>query len=166
MADSFKTRAAAGVYGEVMTTQPPSSAGPRASAGRFAAIGVAPADLGRSLAFYRALGLDIPAGADFQPHVDVELAGGLRLMWDHPDTLRSIDPEWQPGTGQAQVGLAFECDSPADVDSLYAELTEAGYEGHLPPWDAPWGQRYSALRDPDGNGVDLFAPLPVTPPAQ
>jgi len=27
------------------------------------------------------------------------------------------------------------------------------------PWDAFWGQRYAIVRDPDGNGVDLFAPL-------
>jgi uncharacterized glyoxalase superfamily protein PhnB len=45
------------------------------------------------------------------------------------------------------------------VDSLYAELTGAGYEGHLAPWDAFWGQRYAVLRDPDGNDVALFAAL-------
>jgi hypothetical protein len=33
-----------------------------------------------------------------------------------------------------------------------------GYEGHKPPWDAFWGQRYAVIRDPDGNTVDLFAP--------
>jgi uncharacterized glyoxalase superfamily protein PhnB len=27
------------------------------------------------------------------------------------------------------------------------------------PWDAFWGQRYAFLQDPDGNRVDLFAPL-------
>lgn len=27
------------------------------------------------------------------------------------------------------------------------------------PFDAPWGQRYATVLDPDGNGVDLFAPL-------
>ena len=39
-------------------------------------------------------------------------------------------------------------DSPADVD-----------DGHKAPWDAPWGQRYALVRDPDGNAVDLFCPL-------
>jgi uncharacterized glyoxalase superfamily protein PhnB len=57
------------------------------------------------------------------------------------------------------VSLAFLCDSPADVDRLYAELVAAGATGHREPWDAFWGQRYATLRDPDGNGVDLFAPL-------
>lgn len=45
------------------------------------------------------------------------------------------------------------------MDALYAELTGAGYRGTTPPWDAVWGQRYAVVADPDGNGVDLFAPL-------
>ena len=44
---------------------------------------------------------------------------------------------------------------------MFAELVAAGYDGHLEPWDAFWGQRYASVRDPDGNGVDLFAPLPT-----
>jgi hypothetical protein len=27
------------------------------------------------------------------------------------------------------------------------------------PYDAPWSQRYVSVLDPDGNMVDLFAPL-------
>ncbi|MGB5655838.1 MAG: glyoxalase, partial [Acidimicrobiia bacterium] len=27
------------------------------------------------------------------------------------------------------------------------------------PFDAFWGQRYATVLDPDGNGVDLFAPI-------
>jgi uncharacterized glyoxalase superfamily protein PhnB len=44
------------------------------------------------------------------------------------------------------------------VDALYAELTAAGHHGELAPFDAPWGQRYASVNDPDGNGVDLYAP--------
>jgi uncharacterized glyoxalase superfamily protein PhnB len=47
------------------------------------------------------------------------------------------------------------------VDRIYTDLVNAGYEGHLEPWDAFWGQRYATVRDPDGNGVDLFARLPA-----
>lgn len=39
-------------------------------------------------------------------------------------------------------------------------MTAAGFVGHLPPWDAFWGQRYAVLRDPDLNSVDVFAALP------
>ena len=55
--------------------------------------------------------------------------------------------------------MAFRVDSPADVDAAYERLVSLGYDGHKEPWDAPWGQRYALVRDPDGNGVDLFCPL-------
>jgi catechol 2,3-dioxygenase-like lactoylglutathione lyase family enzyme len=122
-------------------------------------IGLVVEDLGRSLAFYRRLGLDVPAGAETEPHVEVTLPGGLRLAWDTVETIRSFDDSWTAPTGGPRVGLAFLCDSPAGVDRLYAELVGAGYEGHKEPWDAFWGQRYALVRDPDGNSVDLFAPL-------
>jgi catechol 2,3-dioxygenase-like lactoylglutathione lyase family enzyme len=128
----------------------------------FNAIGLTVADMAASLAFYRKLGLNIPADADSAPHADVTLDGGTRLMFDTYDTIRSFDPEWKPASGGGpQVGLAFECADPAEVDAVYAEMTKAGYDGHHEPWDAVWGQRYAALRDPDGNSVDLHAPLPT-----
>lgn len=119
------------------------------------------ADMAASLAFYRRLGLPIPPEADQEPHVDVAVANGARLSWDTVETIRSFDPDWQPATGGPGVGLAFECADTAEVDKVYAELVAAGYHGHLRPWDAFWGQRYASLRDPDGNGVDLFAALPT-----
>ncbi|NLU71613.1 glyoxalase [Streptomyces sp. HNM0575] len=128
---------------------------------RFDLIGLIAADMAATLAFYRRLGLDVPAAADGEPHVEAALPGGLRIAWDTEETVRSFDPDWAagpPGTGR--IGLAFRCESPAAVDRLYAELTADGYEGHKEPWDAFWGQRYAVVADPDGNGVDLFAPLP------
>jgi catechol 2,3-dioxygenase-like lactoylglutathione lyase family enzyme len=122
-------------------------------------IGIAVSDMAASLAFYRRLGLDIPAGADQEPHVEATLPGGLRLAWDSVETIRSFHPEWQPPTGSPRVGLAFRCEDPAAVDRAYQELVAAGYEGVKEPWDAFWGQRYALVHDPDGNGVDLFAPL-------
>jgi len=118
------------------------------------------ADMAATLAFYRRLGLDIPAGADQQPHVDIEIKGGLRIAFDTEDTIRSFDPGWSPPTGGHRVALAFACDTPAEVDAAWTELTTAGYVGHLPPWDAVWGMRYAVVHDPDGTSVDLFAPIP------
>ncbi len=116
------------------------------------------ADMAASLAFYRRLGLDIPAEADTEPHVDVEF-DGTRLAFDTRETILSFDATWTPPSGGHRVALAFAADSPAEVDAAYAELTEVGAEGHLEPWDAFWGMRYAVLHDPDGNPVDLFAPL-------
>ncbi|WP_280181616.1 VOC family protein [Nocardia farcinica] len=123
-------------------------------------IGVITSDMAASLAFYRRLGLEFPAGSEDQPHVEATLAGGMRLALDTEDTIRSFHPDWQPTRGGGRIGLAFRCADPAAVDALYAELTAAGYAGELKPWDAVWGQRYAVVNDPDGNGVDLYAPLP------
>lgn len=147
-ADSFKTGAAAGPSVRRMTP-------------RFDLVGIVTSDMAATLAFYRRLGLDIPAEADGQPHVEASL-GGLRLAWDTEDTVRSFEPGWTaPPRGAGRIGLAFLCDSPAEVDKVYGELTGAGYEGHMAPWDAFWGQRYAVVLDPDGNSVDLFAPNPA-----
>jgi uncharacterized glyoxalase superfamily protein PhnB len=123
----------------------------------FDLIGLAVADMGRSLAFYRRLGLDLPADADGEPHVEVTLPGGLRLAWDTVETIRSFDPGWGPPHHGPAISLAFRCDNPEEVDRTYAALVDAGYDGHQKPWDAFWGQRYAVIHDPDGNGVDLFA---------
>ncbi len=116
-------------------------------------------DMAASLAFYRRLGLDIPAEADAAPHVEVGLPGGLRLAWDTEDTIRSFTPDWKAGDGRGRTSLGFRLPDPAAVDRAYAELTEAGYHGEHAPWDAFWGQRYAVVRDLDGLGVDLFAPI-------
>lgn len=121
-------------------------------------IGLVVADMAASLGFYRRLGIEPPAAADGEPHCEVALPGGLRLAWDTVETVRSFDPGWSPATG-SRVAPAFDCGSPAGVDAVWGELTEAGYEGHLKPWDAFWGQRYAVVHDPDGNVVDLFAAL-------
>lgn len=122
-------------------------------------VGIVVADMGRSLAFYRRLGFGLPPEADDEPHVEAALPGGLRIAWDTVETIRSFDPEWTAPVGGHRIGLAFLCDNPADVDATYAALIAAGYQSHREPWDAFWGQRYATVLDPDGNGVDLFAPL-------
>lgn len=130
---------------------------------RLDVVGIVVADMAASLAFYRRLGLDVPAEADGEPHVEAALPGGLRVAWDTVETMRSFDPGWAAPSGSDRMGLAFVCDGPQEVDSVYRELVDAGYGGHLEPWDAVWGQRYAVVNDPDGNGVSLFAALPVSP---
>ena len=115
-------------------------------------------DMAASLRFFRLLGIDSPPEADREPHVDVEL-GEMRLSFDTQETIRSFDPGWSPAPGGQRVRLAFACESPAEVDRSWHELTAAGYDGHLPPWDAFWGMRYAVVNDPDGIAIDLVAPL-------
>ena len=132
---------------------------------RFDLIGLVVADMARSMAFYRRLGFDLPASADGEPHVEVTLPGGLRIAWDTTETIRSFDPGWMAPSGGHRINLAFACDNPADVDSIYSDLVGAGYRGHLEPFDAFWGMRYATVLDPDDNGVDLFATLTGSPSA-
>jgi catechol 2,3-dioxygenase-like lactoylglutathione lyase family enzyme len=128
---------------------------------RPAVVELVVSDMAATVAFYRRLGLDLPAGADAQPHVETDLGGGVRLAFDTEATIRSFDPEWSPPpAGGHRVALAFECETPGAVDEVWADLTSAGYAGHLAPWDAFWGMRYAVVHDPDGTPVDLFAPLP------
>lgn len=121
-------------------------------------VGIVVSDMAAALRFYRMLDLAIPAGSEGEPHVEVITPNGYRIAWDSEELIRSIDAGWQRPVGQ-RIGLAFKCDSPAEVDTLYQRIVAAGYAGHKPPWDAFWGQRYAQVADPDGTVIDLFAPL-------
>jgi len=126
---------------------------------RIDAVEVVVADMAAALDFYRRLGLAIPEAADTEAHVALDLPGGLHLLFDTQDTIRSFDPAWTPPTGGHGLALAFDCGDPATVDATHDDLVAAGHRSHLPPWDAFWGQRYATVLDPDGNAVDLFAAL-------
>jgi uncharacterized glyoxalase superfamily protein PhnB len=121
------------------------------------AFGLVVADMEATLAFYRRLGVDIPEGAESEGHVEAS-GGGLRMMFDTVEVVQSFS-EWEPPSGGHRIALAFLCDGPTDVDATYADMVDAGYRGSLEPFDAFWGQRYATVLDPDGNPVDLFAPL-------
>jgi catechol 2,3-dioxygenase-like lactoylglutathione lyase family enzyme len=146
LSDPYKTPAGARAYRACMEL-------------KLDVIGLIVSDMPATLAFYRRLGLDIPATADEAPHVEFVLPGGLRLCWDTEEVIASFDPEFVTGGSPGRSSLAFLADSPAAVDATYADLLGAGHDGHLAPWDAFWGQRYAVVHDPDGVTVDLFAPL-------
>ena len=121
------------------------------------ALGIVASDMAKSIRFYRLLGLDIPETPD-EGHLDTSLPNGVRFMLDSEDVVRSFRPQWTRETGN-QLSLAFECESAAGVDEVYARMVEAGFDDEKAPWDAVWGQRYAQLRDPDGVPIDLYAAL-------
>ncbi|MBC7268603.1 MAG: VOC family protein [Streptomyces sp.] len=129
---------------------------------RFDAIGLVVTDMAAAVAFYRRLGFAFPDDAGEQPHAEADAGGGVRLLLDTEETVRSFHPGWRAPEGGGRASLALRCDTPGEVDALYDGLVGDGYRGELKPWDAFWGQRYAVVLDPDGNGVDLFAPLSAT----
>ena len=123
---------------------------------RLDVIGIAVKDMAESLRFYRRLGLEIPEGQESEPHVEAA-SNGMRIAWDTIEILRGVYDQWNEHPTGHRLELAFRCDSPGEVDALYAKIVEDGYRGHKPPWDAFWGQRYAIVEDPDGNLISLFA---------
>jgi catechol 2,3-dioxygenase-like lactoylglutathione lyase family enzyme len=114
-------------------------------------------DMEATVAFYRRLGLDAKAepGA---PHVEVRFPNGMSLEFDTAESVGTWDRGWHGATGGSNV-LGFGVESRERVDELYREVTQAGYRGRQPPYDAFWGSRFAIVEDPDGNGIGLMSPI-------
>ena len=48
----------------------------------------------------------------------------------------------------------------SDVDAFWTCLKQNGFEPDCPQ-DAPWGERYFHMRDPDGHELSFARPLPA-----
>ena len=117
-------------------------------------IGIVAKDLDASRRFYALLGLEFNEDTD---HIEAH-GEGFRIGIDLESMMREMNPDWKEPIGQ-RIGLAFQFDSPAEVDTAFAEIIGKGYGGYKAPFDAFWGQRYATVIDPDGNHVDLYAAL-------
>lgn len=135
------------------------------------------ADMERSVAFYRTLGLEIPdLPPDWQPHHrSAESPGsGLHLDLDSeafaaqwntglaglaaPHQAGPVAPHQAGSTAPGRVVIGFRFPTREAVDEAYDRLTAAGHSGQQPPYDAFWGARYAVVEDPDGNPVGLMSP--------
>jgi predicted enzyme related to lactoylglutathione lyase len=123
---------------------------------QIAAVAVSATDLSRAVAFYESLGFVFPPLEAETKHIEAD--GDVRLMIDDAAFLSELHGE-APRPGNT-AGFAVLFDDPADVDAAAARVTEGGHAVVTAPYDAPWGQRYATVADPDGYRVDLFALLP------
>ena len=114
-------------------------------------------DMDATIAFYERLGLAVTRVGDSHARAEWPTAGA-RLEFGTANLTKSYDPNWRQPTGAATNTLNFELASRDAVDEMYAELTSAGYAGHLAPIDAFWGQRFAIVDDPDGNVIGLQSP--------
>lgn len=121
------------------------------------AIGIVSKNTALSAQFYALLGVDLSekGGPD---HFEGSTPSGVRVMLDSVSLVKKINPTWKEPTGTAMT-LCFLQASPKAVDALFDKILAAGFKSAKAPWDAFWGQRYSSVLDPDGNQIDIFAPL-------
>ncbi len=98
--------------------------------------------MARAIAFYRALGFEMLYGGD-----DAELtsfAAGTSFL----NVFAA--PKNTPLAWWGRV--IFHVD---DVDAMHARVLAAGFTPEAEPRDAPWGERYFHLADPDGHELSF-----------
>lgn len=122
----------------------------------FDSVGIASKDIDRSIIFYNILGLEFEKyGAG---HYEATTKKGIRLMLDSHKLLKKLDQNWS-SKDRNTTTLGFAKSKPIEVDNLFKVIVENGFIGTKDPWNAFWGQRYASVLDPDGNQIDIFAPL-------
>jgi catechol 2,3-dioxygenase-like lactoylglutathione lyase family enzyme len=113
------------------------------------------ADLERSLAFYRALGLESRGiiGTEFPGGAVAlfELDGGLILsLYGRDDLAADANAAFDaPGRGEFSIGHLVG--SRDDVDAILSRAQAAGATLTEEPYDRPWGIYSGYFRDPDGH---------------
>lgn len=121
-------------------------------------------DMDATIAFYRALGVEIPESAIWRTasgahHVDLTMPGGLNVHFDSARLAKAYNRGWREPSGPGtRTVLGFRVATREEVDRLHGELTRLGYESSQPPYDTFWGARYAIVLDPDGNPVGLMSP--------
>ncbi|MEQ8232355.1 MAG: VOC family protein [Gammaproteobacteria bacterium] len=102
------------------------------------------ADMGRTVAFYEALGFEVVHGGAGAPFTSFRAGSGYINL----------------AQGRVPVSLWGRVILyVSDVDAMYRRALAAGFEPEMAPSDARWGERYFHLRDPDGNELSFARPL-------
>jgi predicted enzyme related to lactoylglutathione lyase len=111
------------------------------------AVTVFTADMARAVRFYAALGMTRSHGGADASFTSFHAGNGfVNIAVGQP-------PERLWGRAIFHV---------VDVDAMYARVLAAGYQPSAAPADAPWGERYFHVRDPDGNELSFARPLRPT----
>lgn len=104
-------------------------------------------DMVAAVSFYRALGFHLLYGGEEGPFTTFRVGVGyLNLQLDTVGSLRR--------TVWGRVVLWVD-----DVDAMYRRALAAGFAPETSPTDAPWGERYFHIRDPDGHELSFARPL-------
>lgn len=102
---------------------------------------------------------------EMEASVSFYVALGFKVVYGGADaafTSLGIGPNFvnlqrQPTAPESGWGrVIFHVPSPDDVHRL---ATEHGFASETVPTDAPWGERYFHIRDPDGHELSFACPL-------
>jgi catechol 2,3-dioxygenase-like lactoylglutathione lyase family enzyme len=113
------------------------------------AVTLTVSDVARSAPFYEALGFVQRAGPAVPGFASFELRGATGVSY-----LNLLEGPHGPPGGWGRVILYV-----ADVDAFYAHALAVGATPEFAPRDAPWGERYFHLVDPDGHELSFAKPL-------
>ena len=106
------------------------------------AVTLVTGDMRRAVRFYEALGFERRYGGETSDFTSFHVGDGYLNLG-----LRS-DPGDVSGWGRTIFYVA-------DVDAMHARVIEAGFVPEFEPRDAPWGERYFHVQDPDGHEVSF-----------
>src|SRR5262245_46898807 len=102
------------------------------------AVSLATHDMARAVRFYRALGFTLRHGGEQSSFTSLHAGcGSLNLI---------AQPEQRRWSWWGRVIFYV-----SDVDAFHARAVAAGLEPETAPADAPWGERFFHLTDPDGH---------------
>lgn len=104
-------------------------------------------DMDRAVAFYLGLGFALLYGGPGAPFTSFRAGSGFLNLQHEPG-----GPS--PRTPWGRVILWVD-----DVDAMYRRALSAGLTPEASPADAPWGERYFHVRDPDGHELSFARPL-------
>jgi catechol 2,3-dioxygenase-like lactoylglutathione lyase family enzyme len=111
------------------------------------AVSLVTHDMARSVRFYRALDFTIRYGGEHASFTSLHAGSGyLNLI------------AWPAGGPRPWWGRVIFYVS--DVDAFYSRAVARGLQPDTTPADAPWGERFFHLTDPDGHELSFATPLP------
>lgn len=116
------------------------------------AITLTVGDIGRSTRFYESLGFTRKPGDAVRGFASYVLGGGAQ-----PAYLNLLEAPRE--ASRASGGWGRVIFYVADVDAFYAHLLAIGVTPEFAPADAPWGERYFHVVDPDGHELSFAKPL-------
>ncbi|MEO7119208.1 MAG: VOC family protein [Candidatus Limnocylindrales bacterium] len=122
---------------------------------RFTMVVIPIAEMARSVAFYRLLGVEFPPDVEERRDVVVDIGGGHQLVLTSTFT-RNLPDMVQP-SGDGRVMLEFFVDGEDAVDSTYSALVAAGHRSRREPFRTDFGAYMGLVDDPDGTTVLITA---------